>query len=542
MSAESLSEAHRMLSKAIGLDFALRERAAATGLVEYHKQLIIDSRPIPKAFIDAADQWQWDRVYRVEKRVELLTGHQYLTNRIGEPPRAYWDVCPRGHDKSTGVGRVLAFMLAYSRNQLNMYAAAGDEEQANLLSEAMQAEINLNPWLKERIEFKNKLVTGPGGRLRILTSDAPTSWGSRPDVVVLDELTFWKKRALFDALVTGLHKRPGSMLWIIGNAGELDTWQWDLLQVAKSDPSFWSVFEVPVDTTLASWLSGDDITRIVKTLPPGLARRVIWNHWVPQGEGCDYLQTAEITPCVVEDLPVDLEPVDGRLYFISLDYGPKKDRTVGTVLHRDDTTLKVTIDRMRIWQGSQAVPVPIGLPGPNEDPAADSVCEWLWSMKATYPYCIFVMDEYQMEAVIQKLRSEGATVIRFEPRGGKSNYEMAEALRDHIINRRISWRPGTGDLVVAGGDSLSRVETLADELSRLVVKPTPYGYRFDHTLAFHDDRACSIGMGLVKCISEALYPSHQVPRPGPVKAREPIIPTLSTFGNLSNTRGMFGLQ
>lgn len=533
------SDFQTQLTHKIKLAISLSDRAASTGLVAYHQQLTIDSRPESKRFVDAADQWQWDRVHRVRERVELLAG---LTSHpqsgvVGglskqlDPPRAYWDVCPRGHDKSTGVGRVLSFLLAYSRKPLNMYAAAGDEEQANLLTEAMQAEVNLNPWLAQHLTFVRNTVTGPGGRLKVLTSDAPTSWGSRPDVVVLDELTFWKKRNLFDALVTALHKRPGSMLWIIGNAGEIDTWQWELLQVAKADPYFWSVFEVPVDTTLASWLSEDDIKRITRTLPPGLARRVIGNHWVPQGEGCEYLTAGEVAPCCQIGLQTHQKAQYGTLYFIGMDYGPKKDRTVGTVLHREDGSTQVLIDRVRLWQGSPS-PVPI-----------KEVAAWLREMRDLYPYCVFVMDPYQMESTIQELQAEGATVVRFEPRGGKSNYEMAEALRDHIINRRIAWAAGTGDLIVPGPSGMpAKIETMADELSRLIIKPTAYGYRFDHTLQFHDDRACSIGMALVRCIEEPIYPSHSVGSKLDVPARPPMGVDRVLDHPRGKFRGLFGIN
>lgn len=69
-----------------------------------------------------------------------------------------------------------------------------------------------------------------------------------------------------------------------------------------------------------------------------------------------------------------------------------------------------------------------------------------------------------------------------------------------------------------------KIESLNDELQRLIIKHTSYGYRFDHTAAFHDDRAVAVGMGALELVRNELpnwtppVSIKRKPEPTPVRA------------------------
>lgn len=133
-------------------------------------------------------------------------------------------------------------------------------------------------------------------------------------------------------------------------------------------------------------------------------------------------------------------------------------------------------------------------------------------INAKYGRPDLVFDPYQMEGLAQSYELH-QPVIRFEARGGKSNYQMAENLRSLVANRMIAWYAGAGTLIVDG-----KKETLVDEMAGLVVRPMSYGYRFDHEAKFHDDRTVAIGMASL----HAMQMDQSAPGvpPPPVKPKE----------------------
>lgn len=487
----------------------------------YLQRVTINCRPEPRPFGEVAEPWQWASLDPMVPALEFVAGVRMPDHYFR---RSFLRVWPRGHDKTGAIGRILNWLLLYAKRPLNLYTAAGDTDQAHLIVESMQMEATLNPWLRNRIRFTRKVVRGPGGVLNVLSSDAPTAYGLTPDVMIFDEITHWEKDDLWNALYSGRGKRPGSVVIIITNSGQINSWQHRIYREAKEDLATWDTQEAPIDTQMASWMSAEEIAKIRRMLPRGLARRVLDNRWTDPAEEADYITRAEIVAC--QDLGRALGLVYQRggnhntKYFGSIDYGPRRDRTVCCVGHlRDDDVLAV--DRMDVFQGSSDSPVLIA-----------TVEDWVREITDAFNYPKLWVDPYQMEGSIQKWELT-VPVERFEARGGKSNYQMAETLRSLLSNTRVAWYPGAGTLIVEG-----RQETLVDELAGLVIKTTPYGYRFDHTAKFHDDRAVALGMLALGALKElpSVIGSMNVE---PVKV-VPSVP-LNVAPLKSHTRGLWGM-
>ena len=457
--------------------YLLAESASTHSCFHYFNHVVIDSRPEPTMFRNIAEPWQWALVNQLLPAIE----HVANTRPEYEGVRNFWLTLPKGHDKSSLIARLINWALGFNRRSFTGYVAAADKEQAGLLCKAMQDESRLNPWLSKRMDFKNWKVHGiNNSSIEILAADAASSHGIRGDLLIIDELTHWHKPDLWNAILSGREKRPGCVLIVITNAGLKYTWQHDSLELFKTSPR-WFVYEAP--GKLASWMDSAAMEDLRRTVPPQLARRLFDNEWVDPADGCNFLTREEVTQCISPDLMPHTEGRQGTAYIASIDYGPVRDRTVCTLIHRTDDDY-IYVDRMDVMQGSRENPVKI-----------EAVERWIDNIRSKFEIASLVLDPYQMESTFQKYTGT-LPVIKFEARGGKSNYEMAQTLRSLIVNRRLSWFVDCGTIIMPGGGP----HTLVDEFCELITKSMSYGFRIDHLPNRHDDRAISLGMACTEAL------------------------------------------
>jgi hypothetical protein len=456
-------------------------RSSSTGSLQYLSQVVIDRAGEPCPFRDVAEPWQWLIASRLAPAIDSVAG----LRPDYRGPRNFFFTLPRGHDKSSLIGRLCSWLLAFSRHPIRCIAGAADKEQAGLLAEFMRTESGLNPWLNERLHFATWRVDGlpTGSRLKILAADEKSTFGLKEDLHILDELTHWDKRGLWDAVYSGSHKRSAggqskSITIIITNAGLLRTWQHDIYQEALKSRN-WYCYHAPGQ--LARWMSAEAVAEIRRMLPAPLARRVLDNCWIDPGEDCGFVTRGEAEACVE---PSWFRQERGRpefSYVASVDYGVVKDRTVMCVGHEHDG--RIWPDRMDVIQGSRERRVPVAM-----------VEQWIDDVNRDFFRPVLVLDPYQMEGTAQKYEGQ-QEVIRLEARGGKTNFEMANCLRNAILNRRLALYAGMGALSVDG-----KVDDLIDELASVLLKAMVYGYRIDHVASGHDDRVICLAQMVLEVV------------------------------------------
>jgi len=301
-------------------------RLSSNSLEAYLANITIDSRPEPVPWHQIIEPWQTDLVKPLIPAIEQMAGLR--SDYTG--PRKFWLGLSKGHDKTGLVARICNWACGFSKHRIKAIAAAGDKEQAGLILESLNAEWRLNLWLQDRITVKGWSAVGPGGELDIVSSDAPSASGEKPDLIVCDEVTFWKKRDLWDMLYAATEKRPDCVFIVITNAGLRDSWQDELRKMARMNPHSWFFFESPVGRTLASWMTPTRIEEMRKGLLRGFARRVLDNVWIDSTEN----------PLLSEELILQCENGESLWptyytrfgyqpdLYVGIDVGRKKDLTV----------------------------------------------------------------------------------------------------------------------------------------------------------------------------------------------------------------------
>src|SRR5262249_35055955 len=136
------------VERAVGVGLAddLTPPGVATSLDAYLRAVLIDRVPEAQPFARVAEPWQMDLLEAMVPAVEAVAG----LRPDYRGPMSFWRTLPRGHDKTSSIGRLCCWLLAYAPRRLSLAAGAGDSDQAEILGEAMKAEAALNPWLMAR--------------------------------------------------------------------------------------------------------------------------------------------------------------------------------------------------------------------------------------------------------------------------------------------------------------------------------------------------------------------------------------------------------
>lgn len=451
--------------------YAIHSRLSRRSLRYYLDNVVINSSPEPRAWGTIREPWQ-DKL--LTHKIPIF---EHLAGIASKPPRMnFCDILPRGHDKSSLEGRLCTWLLLYSRRPITAYILAADKDQGKLIIRAMAEEAELNPWVADQLTFTGTTVTGPCGTVEVLPADVGGANGLRGNLYIFDEVTNWDKpkgKDLWRTVMSGTAKVNPTVVGVLSNAGYIGSWQEKVLRpLAKSRR--WHYHEAPGPQ--ATWMNAEAIAELRTQLASvAEGRRLYDNKWINAAEELDYLSADEVLACF-DDTRLYRPVGDSRVknYLVSIDFGPKRDRTVCLVMHREGAL--AVVDRMDVW----TTPC---------DPS--EVAAWCKEIKRGFSVREWVIDPFQLGFLIEQLRRDRCNVHEYLSRGGAGNYAIAQHLRGFITSGNLRLYPGCG-------------HNLVDEISQLVVKRMGYGFRIDHTSGNHDDQAVALGMAIVRSLE---YPT-----------------------------------
>jgi len=433
----------------------------------FRDALLIDTDSGPRPLRECIDPWQQ------EDFEALDSGWQRAV--IGTSATATfqrgWLERPRGHSKSADLGIMGAWALFASRRRLSGIAAAGDHEQARLLRDAISKLLYVNPWLSSILEVQAYRVLNKHteSSLEIISSDAPTAYGLTPDFCICDEVTHWKKRDLWDALISSAAKRSTCMFVVICNAGLQDDWCWQTREAIRQDPMW---YFSRLDGPVASWISKDLLAEQERLLPSVAFRRLWLNEWGPAGCG-DALSPEVIAAAFCPDLRKQKEAMPGFEYVGGLDLGVSRDASAVCILgiHRGRYDHgRIRLAHTNIW-----------LPSKGRKVDLQAVEDTLIDLNARFHLKALNFDPWQATHMAQRLSATGLgvaqnTLRRYNrqpvptsrvpmvevPQTGPQLQKMATVLIEAFNDRRVELYP-EGDL--------------QRDISRLRIEERAYGFR-----------------------------------------------------------------
>jgi hypothetical protein len=460
--------------------------------VAFRKALEVDAGSGPKPFGEVMDPWQRQDFEALDPACRRIVGKQVQVqyNRA-------WLERPRGHSKTTDIGVVCLYLLFASRRKITGCVAAADKDQANLLRNAMDGLVRVNPWLGQFVEVQRHEIVNKhtGSTLKVMSSDAASAFGETPDFIVCDELTHWPKDELWQALYSSAPKRPHCLLLVICNAGFMDSWQFPLRESIRSlDNWYFHSLQGPQ----ATWQKPGDLEEQEKTLPRKAYLRLWENVWSPgSGDALDY-DLIEAAICLKGPQPWKQKEFG---YVGGLDIGVKKDHSACCVLGCHGVTGRVALADLKSWA-----------PPKGGQVSLEAVRDYVFDAHKRFHFAKLLYDPWQAELMAQELRRYGvpAEPVVFS---GQNLNKMATALLEAFNNRNID---------------LYRDEKLIKDLKRLTIVEKPYGFKLESTrdTSGHADSATAMAIALPYANKRAMggiwasHPTgHSIMRQTPIGVR-----------------------
>ncbi len=380
---------------------------------------------------------------------------------------------PKKNGKSSLASGVALYMLFADVPNAEVYSVAGDKDQAKIIFRMTAKAIERNQLLFDSVKIQKDeiIVNDTNSVYKVLSADAPTAHGLNPSCVILDEAWNQSSRELYDAL-TQSPARKEPLTFIVTYAGTDPT---SLLYglyrtgMQGSDPRmyfFWS------EKNLASWINEEYLEQQRRRLPAAVYQRLHENKWV-QGENA-FLSAAEVEACKDYALRPCLGGVAGEKYYLAVDLGLTRDRTVLTVCHKDRKSGIVYLDFIKTYQGSKKSPVLI----------SDVEEDILWA-NHNFSIAKNVFDPWQMKGTAQRL--SGKICVEEFTFTSNSIQKLSQNLYYLFHNGLIKIFPH---------------QALEDELLSINAEERSYGWRIDHKSGGFSDHVVSLGMSSMYAVQD----------------------------------------
>lgn len=176
---------------------------------------------------------------------------------------------PRKNGKSTLAAAIALYLLMGDQEPgVQVYSAAGDTHQAQIVHRVAEHMAQAEPVLNKRLRYRQRriLYDALNGFYRVLSADAYTKHGLNPHGIIFDELHTQPNRDLYDVLDSATGARSQPLFLSITTAGVYDRNSicWEIYDYAKKvesgefvDPSFLAlIFEAAKEddwTDPATW-------------------------------------------------------------------------------------------------------------------------------------------------------------------------------------------------------------------------------------------------------------------------------------------------
>ncbi len=394
-----------------------------------------------------------------------------LARRQRPPMRGCWTEAVKGWGKDSLGALAIVWLLAFAPWSITVQVAADDQQQADEVRRAILDWLRSNPWLADRIDVQRWSIINEatGGRADILTSDAFSSHGARPDLVLLNEVSHVQSEAFGLTMLDNAAKMPNSFCLLCTNAGTLGSWAWRWRELYRSDPR-WRFIKV---TQTPPWQAPADIAEAARRNPPARFRRLYQGEWVSPGG--DLLLPEQIEKSIRWDSP--LWERDGQRHSIGalgVDLGLAGHHSAVVVIegsHRD-----------RFLRVARVVDI-------RPPTRLEMVRDTIFRLAKQYDISAVFLDAWQGIRLAEELTSMGFIVVAEHQSGPilvKQSNALLQVFQDELLEL---YRGGDGDLLIG-------------DLYKARVVEKSYGHKIElaEDESGHGDRLSA----LLQCLPECL--------------------------------------
>jgi hypothetical protein len=228
----------------------------------------------------------WDDKQRCLIEKVAPSAHAVIRGDVPPIKRCYVNAT-KGYGKDMLCTLFLMYVLMFAQRPTRAQLLANKQAQANepldILKGILWADGPLNRMAAQVIELQNYRVvshksTGrPESVIEVLASDRMGSGihGSRPDVLVCNEVSHIEDWDYFETAGDNLAKCPHGFGWFLSNAGHLGTPAHAWHERVLTDP----LFDCTVINTPAPWIDREVLAHKQRTSPPSRFNQYYYGVW-----------------------------------------------------------------------------------------------------------------------------------------------------------------------------------------------------------------------------------------------------------------------
>ncbi|MEQ8787145.1 MAG: hypothetical protein RIC55_12640 [Pirellulaceae bacterium] len=359
---------------------------------------------------DCMPDWQWEELQQIAPSL--------LAVARGESPpigRFWWERT-KGASKDTDLAACVLWLLLFSVLPLLVQVGAGDKDQAGELHKAAADWLHFNTLLKAKIKLLGWEIKCERAVCEIVAADRTGSHGSRPDVLILNELHVANEE-FSQNLMDNAGKMPNGLAIIATNAGHLDTWQHTWRTIAEeSDRWHFHVIDTP-----APWITPAELVEAEKRNPRSRYLR-LW-HGIWSSNAGDALLPAAIDSAFADKVAFIDSYQSGWMFVGGLDIGVRRDFSAFVAVGKHCETSRYRVARVWTWRPPHGGEVDL-----------DSVTQTVIDAHQRFQFENVAADPNQARHLVQQASKVGVPIEARE-QNGKTLLEQAMSLVE-VFNAR----------------------------------------------------------------------------------------------------------
>jgi hypothetical protein len=385
------------------------------------------------------------------------------------PMRRFWLERTKGASKDSDVTVALLWLLGFASRAVRIQVIADDQQQALeiklIVEQILAIDAPLNRLLASVITVLKSTIKSErnGSTVEILTRDDTGTHGSRPDLVVANELTHISNEDFASTVVDNADKVPTSVVIVATNAGWQDCWQLRWREIAQSsDRWYFATVSTP-----APWISVADLAESRRRNPPLRYARLWEGKWV--GASGDIIPPDAIERSIVLSGPMLNATCQHQAVILGCDAGLRRDHFGLALLGVDVVQAKLRLLDCRSWA-----------PLPGGEVSFEEVRQTILDLHRRHGISVVVFDPWNMAHMAQLLRQDGLPTLEW-PYTPANCSKLATQLLAVFVQGQIE---------------CYRDELLLRDLGRIAIQETIRGFKIvaTRTSEGHADRASALAL------------------------------------------------